>query len=92
VLPRALLCRGTPRDLEEAYRIAQRSGMRLYLADYHLACARLLEDKAHLDEAERLIHETGYHLRDGSLNKLKAELNLNVPARKRATSRRTSSA
>jgi hypothetical protein len=38
-LPRAVLARGTRRDLEEVFRIATRSGMRLYLADYHLAKA-----------------------------------------------------
>jgi hypothetical protein len=64
MLPRALLARGTPRDLDEVFRIATRSGMRLYLADYHLA-------KGNLAEAERLISETGYHRRDTELKKLK---------------------
>jgi tetratricopeptide (TPR) repeat protein len=63
-LPRALLARGTPHDLDEVLRIATRSGMRLYLADYHLA-------KGNLAEAERLINETGYHRRDAELKKLK---------------------
>lgn len=36
-LARGLLARGTDRDLEEVFRIATRSGMRLHLADYHLA-------------------------------------------------------
>src|SRR5205807_2506867 len=40
-LPRALLARGTPHDLDEVFRIATRSGMRLHLTDYHLASARL---------------------------------------------------
>src|SRR5207244_3495624 len=41
MLPLALLARGTPQDLDEVFRIASRSGMRLHLADYHLASARL---------------------------------------------------
>lgn len=40
-LPLALLARGTSHDLEEVFRIATRSGMRLYVTDYHLASARL---------------------------------------------------
>jgi tetratricopeptide (TPR) repeat protein len=63
----ALLARGTPQDLEEVFRIATRSGMRLFLADYHLA-------KGNLAEAERLINETGYHRRDAELEKLRAKL------------------
>ena len=66
-LPRALLARGTPHDLDEAYRIATRSGMKLYLADYHLAMGNL-------DEAERLINETGYHRRDKQLADLRKKL------------------
>lgn len=63
-VPYALLARGTDRDLDEVFRIATRSGMRLHLADYHLA-------KGNLAEAERLINETGYHRRDAELQKLK---------------------
>jgi tetratricopeptide (TPR) repeat protein len=63
-LPRAILARGARRDLNEVFRIATRSGMRLYLADYHLA-------KGNLAEAEKLINETGYHRRDAELQKLK---------------------
>jgi len=66
-LPRALLARGTPHDLDEAFRIATRSGMRLFLADYHLISGNLAE-------AERLINETGYHRRDGELEKLRQRL------------------
>jgi len=40
-LPLALLARGTQRDLDEVFKIASRSGMRLHLTDYHLAQARL---------------------------------------------------
>ena len=67
MLPLGLLARGTPRDLDEAFRIATRSGMRLYLADYHLAVGNLAE-------AERLINETGYHRRDGELEALRKRL------------------
>jgi tetratricopeptide (TPR) repeat protein len=66
-LPLGLLARGKPYDLDEAFRIATRSGMRLYLADYHLACGNLVE-------AERLINETGYHRRDAELEKLRKRL------------------
>ena len=62
-LARALLVRGTPEDLDEVYRIASRSGMRLLLADYHLA-------KGNFAEAERLIKETGYRRRDPELAEL----------------------
>jgi tetratricopeptide (TPR) repeat protein len=65
-LPLALLARGTPHDLEEVFRIATRSGMKLFLADYHLA-------KGNLAEAERLINETGYHRRDPELAVLRAK-------------------
>jgi hypothetical protein len=41
--------------------------MRLYLVDYYLAVGNL-------DEAERLIHETGYHRRDPELAALRAKL------------------
>jgi tetratricopeptide (TPR) repeat protein len=66
-LPRGLLARGTPHDLDEAFRIATRSGMRLYLADYYLA-------RGNLAEAERLINETGYHRRDRELTELRARV------------------
>jgi tetratricopeptide (TPR) repeat protein len=66
-LPLGLFARGKPYDLDEAFRIATRSGMRLYLADYHLACGNLVE-------AERLINETGYHRRDRELEELRQRL------------------
>lgn len=67
MLPRGLLARGRPNDLEEAFRIATRSGMRLYLADYHLV-------RGNLAEAEALISETGYHRCDRELAALRAAL------------------
>jgi tetratricopeptide (TPR) repeat protein len=66
-LLRALLARATPHDLDEAFRIATRSGMRLHLADYHLA-------KGNLAEAEALINATGYHRRDRELAALRARV------------------
>jgi hypothetical protein len=65
-LPSALLARGTPRDLDEVFRIASRSGMRLHLVDYYLAAGNL-------DEAARLIAETGYHRRNAALQARKSE-------------------
>jgi tetratricopeptide (TPR) repeat protein len=75
-LPRALLARGKPHDLDEVFRIATRSGMRLYLADYHLAMARREHSCEHFEKAERLIAETGYHRRDAELEQLRADLAL----------------
>ncbi|MFZ1386197.1 MAG: SEFIR domain-containing protein [Thiolinea sp.] len=88
-----LLCRiGQPRcaedDLDNAFDLAQISGMRLRLADCHLTKAQLLVTDAltltplpkgeslsyHITEAERLINETGYHRRDKELAELKAYL------------------
>jgi tetratricopeptide (TPR) repeat protein len=66
-LPLGLLARGADHDLDEVFRIAARSGMRLYLADYYLA-------RGNLAEAERLINETGYHRRDLELAELRARV------------------
>ena len=58
-LPLGLLARGTPHDLSEVFHISTRSGMRLYLVDYHLSLG------GNLEEAEALINETFYcHRRD----------------------------
>jgi tetratricopeptide (TPR) repeat protein len=67
MLPLGLLARARPHDLDEACRIATRSGMRLYLADYHLA-------KGNLAEAEALISATGCHRRDRALAALRARV------------------
>jgi hypothetical protein len=71
-LARGLLARGTPHDLDEVFRIATRSGMRLYLADFHLA-------KGNLAEAEALINATGYHRRDSALAALRARVAIGTP-------------
>ena len=54
-----------PRDLDEVFRIATRSGMRLHLTDYHLATARLAlrngdrtQAREHFEKAEALVQET----------------------------------
>ena len=68
-------------DLQEVFDIAEPSGMRLQLTDYHLEMARLLlaendSDGArqHTEEAGRLIEETGYHRRDAELAELQRSL------------------
>jgi hypothetical protein len=77
----ALLVRATPRDLDEVFRIATRSGMRLQLTDYHLISARkALSDGDrtqaldHFEKAATLVRETGYHRRDPDLEKLRSLL------------------
>jgi hypothetical protein len=60
MLPRGLLARGTSHDLDEVFRIASPSGIKLHLADYHLAGGNLAE-------AEALIDETGYYRRHREL-------------------------
>jgi tetratricopeptide (TPR) repeat protein len=74
LIPLALLARGTPHDLDEVFRIATRSGMRLHLTDYHLAMARLHHSREHFLKAEALIAETGYHRRDAELEALRQTL------------------
>jgi len=74
MLPLALLARATDADLAEVHKIATRSGMRLHLTDYHLAMARRHRSLEHLEKAEKLIHETGYHRRDQEAAALRAEL------------------
>jgi hypothetical protein len=89
-LPRGLLTRawlrfltrgrsgdeGAQEDLDEAWEIAERGPMRLYMADIHLYRARLFfrekaypwkSPEADLEAAEKLINECGYHRRDEEL-------------------------
>ena len=95
-LPRALLTRAWLRfltgacigpesaqaDLDEAWEIAERGPMRLFMADIHLYRARLFgsptadgkwpnypweSPEADLKAAEELIHKCGYHRRDDEL-------------------------
>ena len=58
-------------DLDEVFRIATRSGMRLHLADYHLAMARRGKSREHFLKAEALVAATGYHRRDAELEELR---------------------
>jgi tetratricopeptide (TPR) repeat protein len=69
------------RDLDEVMRIATRSGMRLFECDAHLELARLAlaegkPDAArdHVARAAALVQETGYHRRDGEVQKLRDQL------------------
>jgi hypothetical protein len=69
------------RDLDEATRIAVRSGYRLHEADARLEWARL-----HLAEGDReqarealargkaIVEETGYHRRDAAVRELEAAI------------------
>jgi hypothetical protein len=70
-------------DLDEAWEIAERGPMKLFLADIHLHRARLFfrerqypweSPQADLDAAEKLINECGYHRRDEELADAKAAL------------------
>jgi tetratricopeptide (TPR) repeat protein len=91
-LPRGLLARAAlhrhtgaferaQRDLEEARSIAERGGMRLYLADVQLESARLALAQGHQAEARQslatareIIREMGYHRRDSEVAELEAAL------------------
>ena len=54
-------------DLDEAWQIASRGGMRLFMADIHLHRARLFRDKEELKKARSLIEECGYWRRKEEL-------------------------
>jgi hypothetical protein len=94
-LPRGLLARAelrratgeldkARRDLDEAFSIATRGGMRLFEADCHLEYARwylaanrgdaiaLARDS--LEKAKQMIEQTGYHRRDGELQELEVQV------------------
>lgn len=67
---------GARRDLDEAWQMAERGPMRLFMADIHLYRARLFHavkpypwksPKDDLAEARKLIEECGYHRRDEEL-------------------------
>ncbi|MCZ6654320.1 MAG: AAA family ATPase [Planctomycetota bacterium] len=68
-------------DLDEAMKIATRSGMRLFEADAHLEYARLhlaMGDKEQartsLAAGKRLVQDTGYHRRDEAVKELEKQL------------------
>jgi tetratricopeptide (TPR) repeat protein len=51
---------GSIADLHEAWEIAQRGNMKLYIADIHLHHARLFRDKEELKKARAIIEECRY--------------------------------
>jgi tetratricopeptide (TPR) repeat protein len=62
-------------DLNSAWEVIERCGMKLYAVDYLLihgryclATADLETALNHYEEAKQLIEETGYHLRDAELD------------------------
>ena len=55
---------GARADLDEAWEIAERGEMRLFMADVLLYRARLFRDREALAAARKLIEECGYHRRD----------------------------
>ncbi len=76
------------RDLDEAFAIATRGGMGLYLADCHLEYARLAlaqgrgaiqlrpydDAREHLAIAKEMIEKMGYHRRDKDVEELEREM------------------
>jgi tetratricopeptide (TPR) repeat protein len=92
-IPRGLLARAKVRramkeyekaqaDLDEAYSIVTRGGMRLFEADCHLEYARLYlakgdkeQAREHWEKAREMVTETGYHRRDREVEALEDELN-----------------
>jgi tetratricopeptide (TPR) repeat protein len=68
-------------DLDEAFSICSRCGMRLYEADCHLEYARWylasgdkLKARESLAKAKVMIEEMGYHRRDKEVKELEAQL------------------
>lgn len=69
-------------DLDEAFALATRGGMRLHEADCHLGYAQLYlaqgdkpQAREHLAAAKALIEQTGYHRRDGEVKELEEMIN-----------------
>ncbi len=68
-------------DLNSAWEIIERCGMKLYVVDYllihgrySLATAEVDTALNHYQEAKQLIEETGYHLRDAELDLFAAQI------------------
>lgn len=68
-------------DLNSAWEIIERCGMKLYAVDYllihgrySLATANFDTALNHFQEAKQLIEETGYHLRDAELDLFAAQI------------------
>jgi tetratricopeptide (TPR) repeat protein len=69
------------KDLDEAFTIASRGGMGLFIADCHLEYARLRKAKNekqkardHLKIAKEMIEKMGYHRRDKEVEELEEQL------------------
>ena len=67
------------RDLDEALTLSTRCGFRLHACDAHLGYARFhlaqtnpTAAQEHLTQARAILTETGYHRRDGDLERLEA--------------------
>ena len=74
---------GAHRDLDEARRIAERCGMRLYLIDCDVEESFLLFDECCFEKARSLVKraraaiaETGYHRRDPEVKELEQQLGI----------------
>jgi len=70
-------------DIDEAFTIATRGGMRLHEADCHLEYARLHLAKSENDKAreswakaKKMIEEMGYHRRDPEIHLIEAQFHL----------------
>jgi hypothetical protein len=68
-------------DLNSAFEIIERCGMKLYEVDYLLihgryclATSDIASASEHYEEAKQLISETGYHLRDAELDLFAAQI------------------
>ncbi|MCP4148569.1 MAG: tetratricopeptide repeat protein [bacterium] len=68
-------------DLEEAHEVATRSGMKLFLADYHLELSRLClaenkkdEAATNLETAQKLVNEMGYLRRNPEIQDVRAAI------------------
>ena len=63
---------GAHADLDEAWQIAERGPMKLFMADIHLHRARLFRYKSELANARALIEECGYWRRKEELEDAEA--------------------
>lgn len=71
---------GAKADLDEAWRIASRGGMKLHMGDVCLYRARLFKDVQALKRARELIYECEYFRRVPELEDAEAELGVRPPA------------
>ena len=70
---------GATADLDEAWRIASRGGMKLHMADIHLYRARLFQRPGLLKGARALIEECHYYRRLPELEDTEAALGVTPP-------------